>query len=285
MDNLTIRDISTLAVEYADRARSWMDISNLFTKHIYLIYSGMEQKDFSELWSSREDVCYMVNGKGFSGQRAVYDCYVSAKDAVRASLLETLAELVPGQSFRSENDLGAGEYELHVPMVPYIQVAKDNLTAKAVWSSPGVACHVKKDGTCHSYIGTVVYAVDFIREADGWKIWHLREDDEFAAEIPLSVERTLKQAMSGQPAGPGAGGPPKLEKETILRQLAEGQSPAGRTGEVIRTLKGLPPSAPESNLHMGDRAQASLVRPNRFIDDIVDPYETWSEKLSVIRDY
>lgn len=283
----TLRQMAQLAESYADRALAWTDISNLFARHVYYIRSGMERRDFNELWAHRPDICYLVNGVGFSGKNAVYNCYVAAKEMLQREVLHTLADLLPGQIEPTEKNRGSGEYELHSLINPFIQVAKDAKTAKGTWWSPGIVGHVEPDGAYHAYAAAVIFSADFIREDGVWKIWHLRETDEFSAPLDGdSLDRSLSNARKGIPERQMAFGGMKMPtKAEIQAMLDEGKVPGGRTGEVLRTLYDLPPASPVHNLDMVDKPKTSILYPNRFIDDMVEPYETWDNSMSVLRDY
>lgn len=283
----TLREMAQLAERYAARALAWTDISNLFARHVYYIRSGMERRDFDELWADRPDICYLVNGAGFSGRNAVYNCYVASKEMLQRDVLRTLAELLPGQIEPTEKNRGSGEYELHSLINPFIQVAKDGKTAKGTWWSPGIVGHVEPDGTYRAYASAVIFSADFILEGGAWKIWHLRETDEFSTPLDGdSLDRSLANARKGIPEQHMAYSGMKMPTKTELQaMLADDKVPGGRTGEVLRTLYDLPPACPTHNLEMVDKPRTSVLHPNRFIDDMVEPYDTWDDSMSVLRDY
>lgn len=286
MESLTLMELAQRSRSYAARALSWTEISNLFARHVYFIRSGLERRDFETLWSAREDICYMVNGLGWTGRAQVFGCYVSAKEQVQREVLTVLSALTPGIVENSPENLGAGEYALHSLVNPYIQVAGDNGTAKGVWYSPGIVGHVEADGEYHAYATAIVFAADFIREESGWKLWHLRESDEMGFPLDgAAMDRSLEAAKHGQVQEARPYGMHLPSKAELEEMLAQGKIPGGRTGETLRTLSDLPPASPEHNLTMTDRPKTSLLHPNRFIDDMIEPYDTWDDRLSVLRDY
>jgi len=61
---------------------------------------------------------------------------------------------------------------------PVIEVARDGQTAKAVWISPGFQT-ISPGGKLQAYWTWFRYGVDFIKEDDRWKIWHMHQYDIF----------------------------------------------------------------------------------------------------------
>jgi hypothetical protein len=68
-----------------------------------------------------------------------------------------------------------GWMDLQALSSPVIEVAEDGETAKGLWMAPTVAteCH-KGDAAPAGHVVWLRFAVDFIKEADGWKFWHYR---------------------------------------------------------------------------------------------------------------
>lgn len=66
-----------------------------------------------------------------------------------------------------------GNMLLHWLCSPMIEVAADGQTAKGLWASPGAESIVMADGTHQALWNFIQYAVDFIKEDDAWKIWHM----------------------------------------------------------------------------------------------------------------
>ena len=60
-----------------------------------------------------------------------------------------------------------------------IEVAEDRQTAKAVWISPGYIA-APMGGKLQGLWHWDRYAIDFAREEDGWKIWHLWVGKDFS---------------------------------------------------------------------------------------------------------
>lgn len=67
-----------------------------------------------------------------------------------------------------------GRYRVRWLTNPMIQIAADRKTARAAWCAPGAEAMVESSGTPRQLWNFVRFAVDFIREGEEWRIWHLR---------------------------------------------------------------------------------------------------------------
>lgn len=76
---------------------------------------------------------------------------------------------IGANTFAEERDGRVGHMHLHTLTTPVIEVAGDGRTAQGVWISPGAesAPGMMEDSWCW-----VRYGIDFVKEADAWKIWH-----------------------------------------------------------------------------------------------------------------
>ncbi|OGO17334.1 MAG: hypothetical protein A2Z02_04930 [Chloroflexi bacterium RBG_16_48_7] len=61
---------------------------------------------------------------------------------------------------------------------PVIEIAGDGKTAQAVWISPGFQT-IAPGSKLQAYWTWFRYGVDFIKENNGWKFWHLHQYDIF----------------------------------------------------------------------------------------------------------
>ena len=93
------------------------------------------------------------------GDRGVW----KGPDAVRTLFEETFT-----------NPVLDGVLLIHYLATPMIEVAEDGITARGVWRSPGIeAVASDNDETRVPLWSFGSYAVDFIKKAGEWKIWHL----------------------------------------------------------------------------------------------------------------
>ena len=155
------------------------EIANLMGRYQYLFAAYRCTDILNELWSRDPDIHLEDGPSGvyLYDRNGVGDYY--------------------RQRFGEGSDPNPGEMRMDTLTTPVIEVAADGRTAKGVWISTGHESAAFPDGT-ESGIPTVdsaapdaygnrvfahwvwkKYAVDFIREANGWKIWHLHIYDVF----------------------------------------------------------------------------------------------------------
>lgn len=239
-------------LDEAKMAFAYTEISNVFSAYIWYLRSAEEQKALDTLWSERDDIVYVEDGRGYRGQAAVRGFLVEARENMRREKLKKLAELFPDEIKNEDQYLGAGDYEMHWPANSHIRVANDLQTAKGVWWTPGIISEVGADGELLPYFRTVNYGCDFIFENGAWKIWHLREFPEFSFAVDQA-----NVDMTGR----------------------EGES--GAEYELRRRLDAVPV---ESNLRGKAIGLYSRTRVPASIADIVAPYDTWSPEMSCTRE-
>jgi hypothetical protein len=87
-----------------------------------------------------------------------------------------------------------GQLHVHPNSTPIIEIAGDGQTAKGVFDSFG------PDIACVNEVGNWLYirkAVDFIKEPDGWKIWHMQDYPVFDTPYNRSItQHAIDQAKS-----------------------------------------------------------------------------------------
>ena len=154
----------------------WEDqraLKNLMGKYANCLILNREQDIFGMFWSQAEDICLGFNDGYYVGPEAVkgyYDaCY--RRNALLASLMQQrFHEVLGGKS--EEAIYGVGPFKVKPLSSPVIEVAADGNTAKGLWHCQGAYNDVEVCGPVANWTWGY-FAVDFVREADGWKIWHL----------------------------------------------------------------------------------------------------------------
>jgi hypothetical protein len=122
----------------------------------------------------------------------------------------SIRRLYPGFHAWSDDD-GVGRMFVHTMTTPVIEVARDGLTAKGVWISPGEESMPKdrkitKDTKIDTRWSWIKYAADFIKEDGEWKIWHLHVYGLFSAppgkdwqDVPFDPKRVIEYGKSLPP--------------------------------------------------------------------------------------
>lgn len=130
------------------------EIEQLMSRRAYLHSVGRNGDEMDQCWSTRDDIVFEPEDWGvWEGQAAVRQAYVEGNpfpDGTPGLLVE------------------------HTLTTAVVEVAEDRQTAKGVWISPGHETFPMVPGEPpkpHWSWGR--YAVDFVREESGWRIWHL----------------------------------------------------------------------------------------------------------------
>jgi hypothetical protein len=165
------------------RVKDALEIQNVFSMHEYYHAAGRHGDEVDAIWATNTPGLAMeeavLNGR-YEGLEAVRAYYVDWFDehfygVMRQAMREMYPDVDPGP------DTGQpfGVRILHTLTTPVIEVAEDRRTAKAVWISPGyIAAPV--GGKLQAMWHWDRYAIDFVREDDGWKIWHLWVGKDFS---------------------------------------------------------------------------------------------------------
>lgn len=128
----------------------------LVSRQIFNYNSGRTADSLRDLWVRTEDhkktASYASHWGFYTGMESIEKYYVDA-------FAEELKKHRGVSLFRAVN-------------TPVVFIAKDGKTAQGMWLMDGEETWEKQDGTIEALHLFGRVAVDFIREADGWKIWH-----------------------------------------------------------------------------------------------------------------
>lgn len=251
MPEMTLYELGKEAYETSLRAIAYTEILNLFSAFTFFMRGNCEREALKTLWSGRDDIIYVADGRGYEGRDSVEAYMVTRREDSRREKLAMMTALFPDAIKETPAYLGVGDYEFHWLTTPNVRIADDLLTAKGAWWSPGINAEVGEDGEIHAYLHTINYGCDFICESGLWKIWHLREFEEFSYPVDGSVINMADK--------PGGG-----ERELKKRMDA---------------------GAPKPNMTRKTMEPATKFRIAGTLPDIVGPYETWDDSMSCIRDY
>jgi len=159
-----------LLTRWEDR-RACQNIAGKFS-HSYVIHE--EELIYDRFWSKRDDVCLGFNEGWYNGAEAVKGYYDAlgekkklASKLIRDRFPEELAQ------YSEEECAGVGILGYKPVDTCVLEVAGNGETAKGLWICRGASMDLTSCGfvlnTEWSYL-----AIDFIKEADGWKIWHMK---------------------------------------------------------------------------------------------------------------
>lgn len=155
----------------------WEDqrnIKNLMGKYCNIVILNREGEIPERFWSAREDISLGFNEGFYVGQTAVNGYYaaVRRRNLLVAQLLQKRFPEQPGGK-SDEEIYGIGPFKVKPLSSPLIEVEGDGETAKGLWTCQGAHNEVGTSGPVANWTWGY-FAVDFIRENDGWKIWHMQ---------------------------------------------------------------------------------------------------------------
>ena len=214
----------------AQKALDQQAIQNIMTRHVMYHCYGLHQEEMEELWvqepENQATASFGQNQGFYVGYQAIWDSYVDGHTENWLSSAKSYCEKnnIDIEGWTDEEILdvygGVGQLLLHVTTTSLIEVAEDGQTAKCFWYSPGMICETGQSGN------TIweAYGVDFVKEGNDWKIWHLHMFTDFMGSFYL----TLGGSSS---SGGGQGGGQAPEGDSGEGESPEGESPQGESPE------------------------------------------------------
>ena len=175
--------MTNLQVEHlVERWEDRRDVKNQMGKFMHYLLLKKEAAIVDDLWSSRDDICYGVNGGWYVGQAQVRD-YFGWFPGYTAKVAQCLRAKFP-EKFEGKTDdeiFGIGLLELKSISNYVIEVAEDGETAKAFCCIFGYNTTVDTRGPVSNWIyGTI--CMDFVYENDQWKILHMQYLEDINAQ-------------------------------------------------------------------------------------------------------
>lgn len=158
-----------------DRWEHQRDIKNLMGKYVNDLMLDRDAQLFDKYWAKQAgDVCFGLNDGWYLGAEAVRRYYDSSAEYIGA-VNRALRAQFPQQTarFTEEQSYGIGTFRVNPLSAAVVEVADDEQTAKGLWCCFGSKGETKTCGPTSSWLFGY-YAVDFIREEDDWKIWHMQ---------------------------------------------------------------------------------------------------------------
>lgn len=169
-----MRDNTRFTTEQlVDRFEDRRDIKNLMGKYVTSMLLKREKTMFERFWSKKEDICLGVNEGFYQGPEAIKSLYESI-DKYTIATRNLLIKLFPKETEGKSLDelYGIGPFEFRSINNAVVEIATDGETAKGMWNCYGMVTDVTTRGPLSHWV-FATYAADFVREEDGWKIWHL----------------------------------------------------------------------------------------------------------------
>ena len=143
------------------------DVKSLMNKRVFLQTADLREEELRTMWvqepEHQKTASYGSNWGYYVGMDAIRGYYVDAHNAA----------LEEQKKANGASELNMGNMYAHPLTTGLVELAEDGKTAKGLWYSIGNEAMAQADGTARVQWMLGKVAADFIREEDGWKIWHL----------------------------------------------------------------------------------------------------------------
>lgn len=210
--------------------RAVQNLMGIFSGHYLLKQEG---QIVSDLFSEREDICLATNEGYYVGREAVAGYYeaIHQKNLLTTRLImEKYPDKFQGKTEQDAYGCGLINYK---PLdTPVVEIAGDLQTARGIWSCRNSYSDLRTSGPVAFYEWGWV-AADFVKEEEGWKIWHLQILNDVHVQAGLAYNEREK------PYAPVVGFEamadfkmPEPTVKTVVRELYHTNRPKTRTPEV-----------------------------------------------------
>lgn len=160
-------------LELTERFEDRREIKNIMGKYVTSCLLCKEDTIVDTLFCSRDDISLGFNNGYYVGREAV-KAYFDAVCAATAKKSKCLQKIFPEQlgGLSDEKLYGVGPFKAEPLNSPYVVIADDMQTAKAIWMVEGSITDITTKGPITSWVWGY-YCADFIKEDGQMKLWHV----------------------------------------------------------------------------------------------------------------
>lgn len=174
------------AAQLASRIQNIRNVENVMSKFAFLTYYKRFDEALTNLWCAPDkEPTLKTNDNAYTGYAAVRRHLVEQQEESTRADNDIMRKLFP-EEFADKKDSemwGAGTAMVHTITTPVIELAGDEQTAKAMFYSLGSCTEIDEKNGPKAHWVWEKYAVDFIREGDDFKIWHLTVMTDFKTPV------------------------------------------------------------------------------------------------------
>ena len=107
---------------------------------------------------------------------------------------------------------------MHSCTTPLLYISVDDKYARYLGYDLGISGKGKPDGTADCYFEVALLLIELVREADGWKIWHMVEQHDFSMESGKNYN-DVNTVIEGYDPASRFYGDPTIKKEVYDNQF------------------------------------------------------------------
>ena len=195
-------------------------IQDLIGRFVNYWGNGETARAIDELWvrepAHTADASFGTNTGFFVGIDEVRRHLVDEYEAMER---ETLDEFRAARSGKyTDADLGMAMTRMHSCTTPLLFISVDDQYARYLGYDLGMTGRGAPDGTAKCYFEIGLLFVELVREADGWKIWHVVEEHDFSIESGTNYN-DVDTVIKGYDPASRFYGDPTVKKEVYDNQF------------------------------------------------------------------
>lgn len=183
-------------------------IQDTIARFVHYWGDGDSERAINELWVTEpehtKDASFATNIGFFVGIDEVRRHLTTERVAKEQ---ETLDAFVAADSKYAGSELGLGMTATHSCTTPLLFISVDDKYARYLGYDLGMSGRGKPDGTADCYFEVGLLLIELVREADGWKIWHLVEEHDFSMESGVNYNDVPSVIKGYDPASKDFGDP------------------------------------------------------------------------------
>ncbi len=143
------------------------DVKSLMSRRVFLQTADLREEELRTMWVQEPEHQKTASFGSNWG-------YYVGMDEIRKYYVESHAAALEEQKkANGAAEVNMGNMYAHPLTTGLVELAEDGKTAKGLWYSIGNEAMAQADGTSHVQWMLGKVAVDFIREGNEWKIWHI----------------------------------------------------------------------------------------------------------------
>jgi hypothetical protein len=199
----------------ATRAVDNQAVANVMGRHAFYHGAGKNCDELTAIWAKKAPTPNtFTNPAGAWTGEHIQSSYCEMNTVNQKKDLDALRKIYP-EIPDSPSSYAAGQFLMHTLTTPIIEVAGDGKTAKGMWYSPGIFVGATNgsDGKAGGIYFYEKYGVDFIKEADGWKIWHIQMFYDLTGPLEHGVADVPIKGKSMKEAGEMAAQDPRMKQD------------------------------------------------------------------------
>lgn len=240
----------------SDRAIGYHESLFIISAHVLHYHGQRQYETLTNYWS--HDFDNVMYSAGHRGMKSVMRYFHGMNDMMREAKTAHFAAMFPDRVRNTMAFRGVGDYCIHAIFCPHIMVADDAKTAIGIFHAPAICSELGIDGVMEPYGEWGGYGVNFHHESDGrWRIWQINQLGDFTFPMdPYTVDNTQRPNPPFRP-----------------------------TADQLRQARGEASVTPEPDFTAKDRGVMTWYRVAAVEPEMQEPYATWDDSISYMRDY